>query len=45
MLDTGSDMFDPDELCRYAREVLEQLNLPEVEFFISELPEMDDNEY
>lgn len=43
MLDTSSDRFDPDELCRYARKVLEGLDLPEVESFISELPEMDED--
>lgn len=42
MLDTGSDKYDPDELCRYAREVMEKLDLPEVGAFISELPEEDD---
>lgn len=43
MLDTESEEYDPDELCRYAREILEELNLPEVESFISELPEIDDD--
>ncbi len=42
MLDTESDEYDPDELCHYARQVLEELDLPEVESFIAELPEMDD---
>lgn len=42
MLDADSENYDPDELCRYAREVLDALDLPEVESFISELPEMDD---
>lgn len=42
MLDSDSDEFDPDELCRYAREVLSDLNFPEFESFISELPENDD---
>lgn len=42
MLDTESDTYDPDELCRYAREVMEKLDLPELEAFISELPEVDD---
>ncbi len=41
-LDADSEEFDPDELCRYAREVLEKFDLPEVESFITELPEMDD---
>lgn len=43
MLDTDFEEFDPDELCRYARDILGELNLPEVESFISELPEMDDD--
>lgn len=43
MLDTDSEEFDPDELCRYARKVLEDLDLPEVKSFITELPEMDDD--
>ncbi len=42
MLDPDSETYDPDELCRYAREILNALDLPEVESFISELPEMDD---
>ncbi len=43
MLDTESEEFDPDELCRYAREILEDFALPEIESFITELPEMDDD--
>ncbi len=43
ILDTDSEEFDPDELCRYAREILENLDLPEVASFISELPEMDED--
>jgi len=42
MLDTDSEDYDPDELCRYAKEILNQLNLPELETFISELSEIDD---
>lgn len=42
MLDMEADTYDPDELCTYAREILSQLDLPEVEDFISELPEVDD---
>ena len=37
ILDTDSEEFDPDELCRYAKEVLSGLDLPEVDTFISEL--------
>lgn len=43
MLDVESEYYDPDELCSYARQILEQMNLPEVEDFISELPEVDDD--
>lgn len=44
MLDDSDEEFDPDELCRYAREVFEEFDLPEVESFISELPEINDEE-
>lgn len=43
MLDMSSEEFDPDELCRYAREVLSELDLPEVDAFISELPETEND--
>lgn len=42
MLNEASEDYDQDELCKYARSVLEELDLPEVEAFISELPEKDD---
>ena len=42
LLDMDSEEYDPDELCRYAREVLEEFDLPEVDSFIAELPEIDD---
>lgn len=42
MLNIESEDYDPDELCNYAREILSSLDLPEVEDFISELPEVDD---
>lgn len=42
ILNIEADDYDPDELCSYARQVLSELNLPEVEAFISELPEEDD---
>lgn len=42
MLDVDSDEFDPDELCRYAKEILQELELPEAASFISELVEIDD---
>lgn len=41
LLDMESDDYDPDELCNYARDILDKLELPEVEEFISELPEVD----
>ena len=42
MLDADSEEYDPDELCRYAREILSDLDLPEIDSFISELPEIED---
>ncbi len=42
ILNIESDEYDPDELCNYARRILVSLNFPEVEEFISELPEVDD---
>lgn len=30
--------FDPDRLCKYAREILNELDLPEIDTFLSELP-------
>lgn len=42
MLNADSPQYDPDELCNYAREILGQLDLPEVLEFISELSEADD---
>ncbi len=42
MLDADSDDYDPDELCRYARRILSEFDMPEMESFIAELPEMDD---
>ena len=41
MLDTETEEFNPDELCRYAREILGGLKLPEIDAFMSELPDMD----
>lgn len=43
MLDSQVENYDPDELCRYARRVLQSLDIPELEAFVAELPE-DDNE-
>lgn len=42
MLDEDSEDYDQDELCRYAKTVFNELKLPEAEFFISELMEIDD---
>lgn len=42
MLNTQGDDYDPDELCRYARRVLQSMDIPELEAFITELPEEDD---
>ena len=42
MLDADGEEYDPDELCRYAREILSDLKLPEIDSFISELPEIED---
>ena len=42
MLDERSEEYDPDELCRYARRTLEELDLPEIASFITELPENED---
>ncbi len=37
MLEVESEFFDPDALCKYAREVLRELELPEIEDFMAEL--------
>lgn len=42
MLDSELDEFDPDYLCNYAREVLEELDIPELQDFLSELPKDED---
>lgn len=42
-LNEDSDLYDPDYLCVYAREVLSDLHLPGVDSFISELPEMNED--
>ncbi len=39
---TESESFDPDELCDYAREVLGQVDIPEIQAFLSEIAEIDD---
>ena len=42
LLDAEADEYDPDALCRYAKETLSELDLPEIDSFISELAEIDD---
>ncbi len=42
MLNIDAEDYDPDELCVYARQILSELNMPEVDEFLSELPEEDD---
>ncbi len=34
--------YDPDALCKYAGKVFEELSLPETDFFVSEISEIDD---
>ena len=41
VLNVESDGYDPDELCKRAKNVLCELELPEVAAFISELAEID----
>lgn len=41
LLDIESEDYDPDDLCNYARKILDKLEMPEVEDFISELPEVE----
>lgn len=41
MLDVKKDNFDPDELCRQAKEVLSDFDIPEVEVFINEVLKID----
>ncbi|MBE5922966.1 MAG: helix-turn-helix transcriptional regulator [Lachnospiraceae bacterium] len=42
MLDVDAEEYDPDELCRYAKQVMTDMEIPEIEAFISELEEIDD---
>lgn len=42
LLDAEAEEYDPDALCRYAKETLGELDLPEIDSFISELAEIDD---
>lgn len=42
LLDTEAEDFEPEDFFDYAREVMETLNIPEVESFLSEIPEMEE---
>lgn len=44
ILDSESESYEPEELCKYARKILGELELPEIEEFISELPEVDEED-
>ncbi|MBQ8084767.1 MAG: helix-turn-helix transcriptional regulator [Lachnospiraceae bacterium] len=41
MLDSEAEEYDPDELCRYAKQIMMDMDIPEIEAFISELEEID----
>lgn len=41
MMNVDAESYDPDDLCRYAKEILSELELPEVASFITELAEID----
>lgn len=41
MLDADAVNYDPDALCRYARKIMEELDIPEVGYFISELSDIE----
>ena len=41
MLDSDAVNYDPDALCRYARKVMEELDIPELASFISELSDIE----
>lgn len=42
LLDQTSEDYDPEALCNYARNVLSKLKLPEIDSFLSELQEEED---
>lgn len=42
ILDGQSDDFDSDGLCRYAKKVLTEVQMPEFDDFLSEISEIDD---
>jgi len=44
ILNAALEDYNQDELLEYTRNVLEELHLPEMEAFLSELPEKDDEE-
>lgn len=41
IMNEDSDDYDPDGLCRYTKEILEEFDLPEVDLFLSEVSEID----
>ncbi len=45
LMNTDADHYDPDDLCRYARNVLQQVDLPKIDGFLSELSEIDDLDF
>lgn len=44
MMDQSAEGYDPDQLCSYASKIFKELDMPELNFFISELPEVDEDE-
>jgi len=42
MLDSSAEQFDPDDLIKYTRKVLTDLDLPGLESFVTELSEKND---
>ena len=41
LLDADAVNYDPDALCKYARQVMEELDIPELASFISELSDIE----
>ncbi len=41
LMNESSEDYNPDSLCIYAKSVMEKMNLPEIEDFISEISEID----
>ncbi len=42
MLDSQQEDYNPDALCQYTRQVIEELEIPEVMEFLTEMPEADE---